>query len=87
MKLWNCKYKTKSVALKKNEFKNQQCRYNPKRSSTVQNWEQGRRRPTGPALALLRIAEKCPADEFLTLRQKPNKKNSNHRYTSARRGM
>jgi putative transcriptional regulator len=27
---------------------------------TVQNWEQGRRRPTGPALALLKIAEKRP---------------------------
>lgn len=28
--------------------------------STVQNWEQGRRRPQGPAKALLRIAEKEP---------------------------
>ena len=28
--------------------------------STVQNWEQGRREPEGPAKALLRIAEKNP---------------------------
>ncbi len=27
---------------------------------TVQDWEQGRRRPSGPALALLRIAEQRP---------------------------
>ena len=27
---------------------------------TVQDWEQGRRRPSGPALALLRIAEQKP---------------------------
>ncbi|WP_067585796.1 helix-turn-helix domain-containing protein [Endozoicomonas ascidiicola] len=27
---------------------------------TVQDWEQGRRTPQGPAKALLRIAEQCP---------------------------
>jgi putative transcriptional regulator len=27
---------------------------------TVQDWEQGRRKPSGPALALLRIAEQNP---------------------------
>jgi putative transcriptional regulator len=27
---------------------------------TVQDWEQGRRRPSGPAKSLLRIAEYCP---------------------------
>lgn len=27
---------------------------------TLQNWEQGRRRPEGPALALLRVAEVSP---------------------------
>jgi putative transcriptional regulator len=27
---------------------------------TVQDWEQGRRRPSGPAVALLRIAEQKP---------------------------
>lgn len=27
---------------------------------TLQNWEQGRRRPTGPASALIRIFEKDP---------------------------
>jgi putative transcriptional regulator len=34
---------------------------------TLQDWEQGRRRPQGPALALLRIAEQHPA-VFLDLR-------------------
>jgi len=28
--------------------------------NTLQNWEQGRRRPTGPARALLRIADRNP---------------------------
>ncbi len=28
--------------------------------STLQNWEQGRRQPEGPAQALLRVAEKNP---------------------------
>ena len=27
---------------------------------TLQDWEQGRREPQGPAVALLRIAEQCP---------------------------
>lgn len=27
---------------------------------TLQNWEQGRRRPEGPAMALLRVAEVSP---------------------------
>ncbi|MDP6038412.1 MAG: NadS family protein [Candidatus Latescibacteria bacterium] len=29
-------------------------------TSTLQNWEQGRRTPRGPARALLRVAEKNP---------------------------
>ena len=33
---------------------------------TVQDWEQGRRKPSGPALALLRIAEQKP-EVFLQL--------------------
>jgi putative transcriptional regulator len=33
---------------------------------TVQDWEQGRRKPSGPAEALLRIAEKKP-EVFLDL--------------------
>jgi putative transcriptional regulator len=33
---------------------------------TVQDWEQGRRKPSGPAVALLRIAEQQP-DVFLHL--------------------
>jgi putative transcriptional regulator len=28
--------------------------------STLQNWEQGRRKPEGPAKALLRVVEKKP---------------------------
>lgn len=33
---------------------------------TIQDWEQGRRQPSGPATALLRIAEQNP-DVFLRL--------------------
>ena len=33
---------------------------------TVQDWEQGRRQPSGPALALLRIAEQKP-EVFINL--------------------
>jgi putative transcriptional regulator len=33
---------------------------------TIQDWEQGRRKPSGPAIALLRIAEQKP-DVFMKL--------------------
>ena len=33
---------------------------------TIQDWEQGRRRPSGPAIALLRIAEQKP-DVFMQI--------------------
>ncbi|HOJ33266.1 MAG TPA: helix-turn-helix domain-containing protein [Candidatus Hydrogenedentes bacterium] len=33
---------------------------------TIQDWEQGRRKPSGPAIALLRIAEQKP-DVFIHL--------------------
>jgi putative transcriptional regulator len=33
---------------------------------TIQDWEQGRRKPSGPAIALLRIAEQKP-DVFIRL--------------------
>ncbi|MCC6501034.1 MAG: helix-turn-helix domain-containing protein [Anaerolineales bacterium] len=33
---------------------------------TIQDWEQGRRKPSGPAVALLRIAEQKP-DVFIQL--------------------
>jgi putative transcriptional regulator len=36
-------------------------------TSTVQNWEQGRREPEGPAKALLRVAEKNPKALFEAL--------------------
>jgi putative transcriptional regulator len=35
---------------------------------TLRNWEQGRRRPDGPALALLRIAARHPRIILETLR-------------------
>jgi putative transcriptional regulator len=35
---------------------------------TIQDWEQGRRKPSGPAVALLRIAEQKP-DVFMQLSQ------------------
>lgn len=34
---------------------------------TLQDWEQGRRRPKGPAVSLLRVAEQHP-DVFVNLR-------------------
>lgn len=34
---------------------------------TVQDWEQGRRKPSGPAIALLRIAEQKP-EVFMELK-------------------
>ncbi|MDD5505585.1 MAG: NadS family protein [Candidatus Omnitrophica bacterium] len=35
---------------------------------TLQNWEQGRRKPEGPALALLKIAESNPVTVMEALR-------------------
>lgn len=35
---------------------------------TLQNWEQGRRRPTGPASALIRIFEKMPQSAVRALK-------------------
>jgi len=35
---------------------------------TLQNWEQGRRRPEGPALALLKVAEASPETLMKVLR-------------------
>ena len=37
--------------------------------STLQNWEQGRRKPDGPARVLLQIASKNPAAVIDALRQ------------------
>ena len=34
--------------------------FNPAHKGTLQNWEQGRRHPRGPAKALLRVFEKDP---------------------------
>ena len=36
--------------------------------STLQNWEQGRREPDGPAKALLRVVDKQPAAVLQALR-------------------
>jgi putative transcriptional regulator len=36
-------------------------------TGTVQNWEQGRREPEGPAVALLKVAEKNPHAVFEAL--------------------
>ena len=38
--------------------------------STLRNWEQGRRKPTGPARALLRIIEADTKHAILALHQK-----------------
>ena len=38
---------------------------------TLQNWEQSRRQPTGPAAALLRIVEKSPRVAIEALNARP----------------
>jgi putative transcriptional regulator len=35
--------------------------------NTIQNWEQGRRKPEGPAVALLRVTENNPRAVFEAL--------------------
>jgi len=40
--------------------------------STLQNWEQGRRQPVGPARALLRVATESPEVVSAALGKKPN---------------
>ena len=39
--------------------------------ATLRNWEQGRRKPTGPAKALLRILEADPEGVVRALHAKP----------------
>lgn len=39
---------------------------------TVEGWEQGRRRPSGPALTLLRVAARHPESVLDTIRHTPN---------------
>jgi putative transcriptional regulator len=41
--------------------------------STLQNWEQGRRRPEGPARALLKVAAENPEAVSAALSQLPSK--------------
>jgi putative transcriptional regulator len=40
--------------------------------ATLQNWEQGRRRPKGPARALLKIAAENPEAVLASLGTKPS---------------
>ncbi len=41
--------------------------------ATLRNWEQGRRTPDGPALALLRVAARNPKAVIQALHTKPKK--------------
>jgi putative transcriptional regulator len=41
--------------------------------ATLRNWEQGRRTPDGPALALLRVATRNPAAVVEALHRGPNR--------------
>lgn len=41
--------------------------------ATLRNWEQGRRRPDGPALALLRVAARNPHAVAEALHRQPRK--------------
>ena len=45
---------------------------------TLQNWEQHRREPQGPARSLLRVAEKAPEAILKTLSQSINRPGSHH---------
>ncbi len=40
---------------------------------TVEGWEQGRRQPSGPALALLRVAARHPESVLDTMRHVPSR--------------
>jgi putative transcriptional regulator len=40
---------------------------------TVEGWEQGRRKPSGPALTLLRVAARHPESVLDTIRHTPNR--------------
>ena len=42
--------------------------------STLQNWEQGRREPEGPARALLRVADRNPEALLKALTDEPKRK-------------
>jgi DNA-binding transcriptional regulator YiaG len=39
--------------------------------ATLRSWEQGRRVPDGPPLALLRVAAKAAGDSFVRLKRFP----------------
>ena len=39
--------------------------------ATLRNWEQGRNNPEGPALALLRVAQRSPREVIAALRELP----------------
>ena len=41
--------------------------------ATLRNWEQGRNSPGGPALALLRVAERNPKEVVAALRETPRR--------------
>ena len=41
--------------------------------ATLRNWEQGRRTPEGPALALLRVAARNPKAEIQALHAQPKR--------------
>jgi putative transcriptional regulator len=44
---------------------------------TLQNWEQGRRQPEGPAKVLLRIAAKHP-EALLSIAKRPTRRRGKH---------
>mgnify|MGYP000885616167 FL=1 len=62
---YNIKYLRANMGLSQEEFA---LRFNIS-VRTLQKWEQGERKPTGPAISLLKIASKYP---FVFLNKDPN---------------
>src|SRR6185312_5589202 len=52
---------------------------------TLQNWEQNRREPQGPARSLLRVAEKAPEAILKALPRSPHRPNSGHNKVAKRK--
>lgn len=60
--------KVKSIREKAGLTQNEMAKLMSVSVRTLQNWEQGRRRPTGPAAALIRLFEKIPKDAIMALK-------------------
>ena len=55
--------------------------------NTIQNWEQGRRKPEGPAIALLRVTENNPRAVLEALHAQELRKTKERRIKSCERSL